>query len=82
MVDELIDISGDIFIHKDFVEITWKGYTNKKALLEHLEEFNNEERPNIKFQVSKWKGDKLEEVRLKPIELCRLIKCKQVLRFG
>lgn len=82
MEDELIDISGDIFIHKDFVEVTWKRYTNKKSLLKLLEEFINEERPNIKFQVSKWKGDKLEEVRLKPIELCLLILDKRIVRFG
>ena len=82
MKEVYLDLSDKIFIHKDFVEVIWKRHFNKKALLEHLEEFNNEERPNIKFQVSKWKGDKLEEVRLKPIELCRLIKCKQVLRFG
>ena len=82
MEDELIDISGDMYIHKNFIEVTWKRYTNKKALLEHLEEFINEERPNIKFQVSKWNGDKLEEVLLEPIELCLLIIDKRIVRFG
>jgi hypothetical protein len=77
-----LDLSDKIFIHKNFIEVTWKRYTNKKALLEHLEEFINEERPNIKFQVSKWNGDKLEEVLLKPIELCLLIIDKRIVRFG
>ena len=56
MEDELVDISGDMFIHKNFIEVTWKRYTNKKALLEHLEEFINVGRL---IKVNVWNGDKI-----------------------
>ena len=82
MEEVYIDLSDKIFIHRDFVEITWKRYTNEKALLRYLEEFIDKKRPNTKFQVSKWNGDILEEVLLEPIELCLLILDKRIIRFG
>ena len=82
MKEVYLDLSDKIFIHKNFIEVTWKRYTNKKALLKFLEGFINEERPNIEFQVSKWNGDKLEEVLLEPFELSLLILSKRIVRFG
>ena len=82
MEDELIDISGDMYIHKNFIEVTWKRYTNKKALLKFLEGFTDMERYNIKFRVSEWKGDVLEEVLIEPFELSLLILSKRIINFG
>lgn len=82
MKEVYLDLSDKIFIHKDFVEVVWKRYTNKKALLEHLGECINVERHNIKFRVSEWNGDILEEVLLEPFELSLLILSKRIVRFG
>lgn len=82
MKEVYLDLSDKIFVHKDFVEVIWKRHFNKKALLKYLEAFTDMEIYNIKFRVSKWNGDKLEEVLLKPIELCLLIIDKRIVRFG
>ena len=82
MEEVYIDLSDKIFIHKDFVEVIWKRHFNKKALLEYLDEFTNIERHIIKFRVSKWNGDILEEVLLEPFELSLLILSKRIIRFG
>ena len=82
MKEVYLDLSDKIFIHKDFVEVVWKKYFNKKALLKFLEEFTNIERHNIKFRVSEWNGDVLEEVLLEPFELSLLILSKRIIRFG
>lgn len=79
MKDVYIDLSDKIFIHKDFVEVVWKRYTNRKILMEHLGEYINVGRP---IKVSEWNGDKLEEVLLEPIELSSLILSKRIIRFG
>jgi hypothetical protein len=77
-----LDLSDKIFIHKDFVEVVWKKHFNKRALLKFLEEFTDMERYNIKFRVSEWKGDVLEEVLIEPFELSLLILSKRIVNFG
>ena len=82
MKEVYLDLSDKIFIHKDFVEVIWKKHFNKKALLKFSEEFTYIERYNIKFRVSGWKGDVLEEVLIEPFELSLLILSKRIVRFG
>jgi len=77
-----LDLSDKIFIHKDFVEVVWKKHFNKKALLKFLEGFIDIERFNLKFRVSEWKGDTLEEVLIEPFELSLLILSKRIINFG
>ena len=82
MKEVYLDLSDKIFIHKDFVEVIWKRHFNKKALLKFLEEFTDMEIYNIKFRVSEWNGDILEEVLLEPFELSLLILSKRIVNFG
>ena len=82
MKEVYLDLSDKIFIHKDFVEVVWKKHFNKRALLKFLEEFTDMEIYNIKFRVSEWNGDILEEVLLEPFELSLLILSKRIIRFG
>jgi len=82
MKEVYLDLSDKIFIHKDFVEVIWKKHFNKKALLKFLEGFIDIGRFNIKFRVSEWSGDILEEVLLEPFELSLLIISKRIVRFG
>ena len=82
MKEVYLDLSDKIFIHKDFVEVVWKRHFNKEALLKFLEEFTDIGRYNIKFRVSEWNGDILEEVLLEPFELSLLILSKRIVRFG
>jgi hypothetical protein len=70
-----------MFIHKNFIEVTWKIHFNKKTLLKFLEEFTDIEGLNLKFRVSEWNGDTLEEVLLEPFELSLLILSKRIVRF-
>ena len=82
MKEVYLDLSDKIFIHKDFVEVVWKRHFNKKALLKFLEGFIDIGRFNLKFRVSEWNGDILEEVLLEPFELSLLILSKRIVRFG
>ena len=82
MKEVYLDLSDKIFIHKDFVEVIWKKHFNKKALLKFLEGFTDIGRFNLKFRVSEWKGDILEEVLIEPFELSLLILSKRIVRFG
>ena len=82
MKEVYLDLSDKIFIHKDFVEVIWKRHFNKEALLKFLEEFTDIGRYNIKFRVSEWNGDILEEVLLEPFELSLLILSKRIINFG
>ena len=73
------DLSDKIFIHRDFVEVNWRGYTNKKVWLKFIDGFID---LKIPFKVSKWNGDKLEEVLLEHFDLRLLIMSKRIVRFG
>ena len=82
MEEVYLDLSDNIFIHRDFIEVIWKRHFNKKALLKFLEGFTDIEGHNIKFRVNEWNGDILEEVLLEPFELSLLILSKRIIRFG
>ena len=79
MEEVYIDLSDKIFIHRDFVEVNWRGYTIKKIWLKFIDGFID---LKIPFKVSEWNGGILEEVLLEPIELCLLILDKRIIRFG
>ena len=79
MEEVYIDLSDKIFIHKDFIEVNWRGYTNKKVWLKFIDGFID---LKIPFKVSEWNGDKLEEVLLEHFDLRLLIMSKRIVRFG
>ena len=79
MEEVYIDLSDKIFIHRDFVEVNWRGYTNKKVWLKFIDGFID---LKIPFKVSEWNGDKLEEVLLEHFDLRLLIMSKRIVRFG
>ena len=79
MEEVYIDLSDKIFIHKDFIEVNWRGYTNKKVWLKFIDGFID---LKIPFKVSEWNRDKLEEVLLEHFDLRLLIMSKRIVRFG
>ena len=79
MEEVYIDLSDKIFIHRDFVEVNWRGYTIKKVWLKFIDGFID---LKIPFKVSEWNGDKLEEVLLEHFDLRLLIMSKRIVRFG
>ena len=79
MEEVYIDLSDKIFIHKDFIEVNWRGYINKKVWLKFIDGFID---LKIPFKVSEWNGDKLEEVLLEHFDLRLLIMSKRIVRFG
>lgn len=85
----LVDLSDKIIVHKRFIEVNWKEYSDKESLLKYLEgfipEYSNEsitdEAINTNFKISEWHRTSLEPNILKPIELCLLIRDRRIVRF-
>ena len=77
MEEVYIDLSDNIFIHKDFVEVVNLKITKGTTLLEALEQyiFGNIGKV-IRFQISIWKGVKLESIFILPEELKVLLESK------
>ena len=78
MVEEVyIDLSDNIFIHKDFVEVVNLKVTKGTTLVELFEQyiFNNIGEVII-FKVSIWKGARLESIFILPEELVIMLESK------
>ena len=78
MVEEVyIDLSDNIFIHKDFVEVVNLKVTKGTTLIELFEQyvFNNIGEVII-FQISIWKGVRLESIFILPEDLKVLLESK------
>ena len=77
MEEVYIDLSDNIFIHKDFVEVVNLKVTKGTTLLELFEQyvFNNIGEV-IVFQISIWKGIKLESIFILPEDLKVLLESK------
>ena len=77
MEEVYIDLSDNIFIHKDFVEVVNLKITKGTTLIEALEQyiFGNIGKV-IRFQISIWKGVKLESIFILPEELKVLLESK------
>ena len=76
MEEVYIDLSDNIFIHKDFVEVVNLKITKGTTLME-LEQyiFDNKDEVVI-FQISIWKEAKLESIFILPEDLKVLIESK------
>ena len=77
MVEVYLDLSDNIFIHKDFVEVINLKITKGTTLVEALEQyiFGNIGKVII-FQISIWKEVKLESIFMLPEELKVLVESK------
>ena len=67
MVEIYLDLSDNIFIHKDFVEVIDLKITKGTALVEALEQcvFDKKDEVVI-FKISIWKGVRLESIFILP----------------
>ena len=77
MEEVYIDLSDKIFIHRDFVEVVDLKITKGTTLLELFEQyvFDNIGKVII-FQISIWKGARLESISILPEELKVLLENK------
>ena len=77
MEEIYLDLSDNIFIHKYFVEVIDLKITKGTTILESLEQyvFDNKDEV-VTFQISIWKGVKLESIFISPEELKVLLESK------
>ena len=77
MEEIYIDLSDNIFIHKDFVEMIDLKITKGTTLLELFEQYVFDKKGEVvRFQISIWKGVKLESIFILPEDLKVLIESK------
>ena len=78
MVEEVyIDLSDNIFIHKDFVEVVNLKITKGTTLLEFFEQYVFDNIGEVVgFQISIWKEARLESIFILPEELVIMLESK------
>ena len=77
MEEVYIDLSDKIFIHKDFVEVVNLKLPKGTTLLEVLEQYVFDKKYKVViFQISIWKGVKLESTLILFEELKVLLESK------
>ena len=77
MVEVYLDLSDNIFIHKDFVEVIDLKITKGTTLLELFEQYVFDKKDKVvKLQISIWKGVRLESIFILPAELKVLLESK------
>ena len=77
MEEIYLDLSDNIFIHKDFVEVIDLKITKGTTLIESLEQyiFGKKDKVII-FKISIWKGVRLESIFISPEDLKVLLENK------
>ena len=77
MEEVYIDLSDNIFIHKDFVEVLDLKITKGTTLIEALEQYVFDKKGEVvRFQISIWKGARLESIFILPEELKVMLESK------
>ena len=77
MEEIYIDLSDKIFIHKDFVEMVNSKLPKGTTLLELFEQYTFDKKDKVvRFQLSIWKGVRLESIFILPEELKVLVESK------
>ena len=77
MKEVYIDLSDNIFIHRDFVEVVNLKVTKGTTLLELFEQYVFDTIGEvIVFQLSIWKGARLESILILPEELGIMLESK------
>ena len=75
MEEVYIDLSDKIFIHRDFVEVVNSKLPKGTSLMELFEHYTfNKKGEVVRFQISIWKGVKLEPIIILPEELYVIMK--------
>jgi hypothetical protein len=77
-VEEIyIDLSDNIFIHRDFVEVVGLRLPKGKDLIEVFEQYTFDKKGKVViFKISIWKGIKLESIFILPEDLKVLVENK------
>ena len=77
MEEVYIDLSDNIFIHRDFVEVINLKITKGTTLLEMFEQYTFDKKDKvIRFQISIWKGVKLKSIFILPEALKVMLESK------
>ena len=77
MEEVYIDLSDKIFIHRDFVEVVDLKITKGTTLLELFEQYVFDKKGEvIIFQISIWKGARLESIFILPEDLVIMLESK------
>ena len=77
MVEVYLDLSDNIFIHKDFVEVVNLKITKGITLIELFEQYVFDRKGEVViFQISIWKGARLESIFILPEDLKVLVESK------
>ena len=80
MEEIYIDLSDKIFIHKDFVEVVDLKVPKGTTLLELFEQYVfdkiDKEDKVVRFQISIWKGARLESIFILPEDLVIMLESK------
>ena len=77
MEEVCLDLSDNIFIHKDFVEVINLKVPKGTTLLELFEQYVFDNIGEvIVFQISIWKGARLESISILPEDLNVLLESK------
>ena len=77
MEEVYLDLSDNIFIHKDFVEVINLKLPKGTTLLELLEQYVFDKKDKVvRFQISIWKGARIESIFISPEDLKVLLESK------
>ena len=77
MEEVYLDLSDNIFIHKDFVEVIDLKITKGTTLIESLEQYIYDTKDKVvRFQISIWKGTRLESIFILPEDLVIMLESK------
>ena len=77
MEEIYIDLSDKIFIHKDFVEVINLKVPKGTTLSELFEQYVFDTKGEVvRFQISIWKGARLESIIILPEDLKVLVESK------
>ena len=77
MEEIYLDLSDNIFIHKDFVEVIDLKITKGTTLIESLEQYIFGKKDKVvRFQISIWKGARLESIFISPEKLGIMLESK------
>ena len=77
MEEIYLDLSDNIFIHRDFVEVIDLKITKGTTLVEALEQYVFDKKDEVViFQLSIWKGFRLESIFILPEDLKVMLESK------
>lgn len=69
-MEDIIDLSDEVILHKRFVEVSKQNITTKKQLIEYLEGFGKgNDYTGVTVKVSAWEFDKLIPLEMSLVEL-------------